>query len=299
MVFVSPLRYPGGKGKLANYIKLVFRFNNLMDGHYVEPFAGGSAIALQLLYNEYATHIHINDFSKSIFSFWHSVLNETDELCSLIENTTVSIDEWYKQKEIQLNSDYVSLLELGFSTFFLNRTNRSGILAGGIIGGKGQNGKYKIDARFNKPDLLHRIKKVARYKGRISLYNEDAEKLILNLGSELPERSLFYLDPPYYIKGKGLYDNYYEHKDHLSISRIVSRLKNKWIVSYDITPEIQSMYDDFQMISYRLNYSAANHQESTEVMYFCDDLCIPPINNPAKITNSKYLSILQNEFPIL
>ncbi len=293
MPFVSPLRYPGGKGKLANYIKLIFRYNNLLDGHYVEPYAGGAAVALLLLYNEYVNHIHINDISKPLFAFWYSVLNSTDELCSLINDTEVKIDEWHKQKMVQEKAEEVSLLELGFSTFFLNRTNRSGILKGGIIGGKEQTGPFKLNARFNKANLIQRIKKVARYKSRISLYNDDAEIFIKVIAPQLPNKTLIYFDPPYYMKGKGLYEDYYEHQDHINISAIIANLNHRWIVSYDNTQEIQEMYTDYHSVLYSLSYSTSERYKGTEIMFFSDNLIVPPINNPAKIGNSELSRILQ------
>jgi len=296
MPVFSPLRYPGGKRKLANYIKLVFQYNSLLDGHYVEPFAGGAAIALSLLYSEYASHIHINDISRPIFAFWHSVLNDTNELCSLIQETEVSMDEWEKQKSIQDRSDQVSILELGFSTFFLNRTNRSGILGGGVIGGKEQAGTYKISARFNKANLINRIRRVARYRSRISLYNHDAKEFINTSGTQFPSRTLVYLDPPYYKKGKGLYEDFYEHNDHLQISKMIADLKHRWIVSYDQTREIQEMYSNFPQVTYSLSYSTANRYKGTEVMFFSNNLIIPPIKNPANISNRTFADILQRGF---
>ena len=237
MPFVSPLRYPGGKRRLANYIKLVFRYGDLLDGHYAEPYAGGAAVALDLLYSEYVIHIYINDISKSIFSFWHSVLNHTDELCALIRDTGVDIEERARQKWIQEQADQVSLLQLGFSTFFLNRTNRSGILQGGVIGGKNRTGPFQLDARYNKVNLIERINKIAGYRSRISISNKDAEEFIKTISGQLPRKALIYLDPPYYKKGKGLYEDYYEHKDHLNLSKVVAGLERKWIVSYDNTKE--------------------------------------------------------------
>jgi len=132
----SPLRYPGGKTKLTEYVKALFRHNGLMGGHYVEPYAGGASIALELVIQEFADHVHINDLDPSVWSFWKSVLDETDALCSLIADTPITMATWTEQREIQKNKDTASTLQLGFSTFFLNRTNRSGILKAGVIGGK-------------------------------------------------------------------------------------------------------------------------------------------------------------------
>jgi DNA adenine methylase len=83
LVRFTPLRYPGGKGKLAAYLKSIIEANRLHDGEYVEPYAGGAAIAFELLFQEYVSRIHINDLSRPIFSFWQAVLNDTNELCRL------------------------------------------------------------------------------------------------------------------------------------------------------------------------------------------------------------------------
>jgi len=243
MRFNSPLRYPGGKGKLSNFFKLLLRSNRLLDSHYIEPYAGGAGIALELLFEEYVTHIHINDLNRSIYAFWYSVLNRTEELCQKIEDTPVTIKEWNKQKAIQAKSKTVNLLELGFSTFFLNRTNRSGIIKGGIIGGKEQDGKWKLDVRFNKMDLIKRIEKIARYKNRISIHNKDAFAFLDLVLPRIPKKSLIYFDPPYYNKGSDLYENFYGHDDHLEISKKIKRMKLFWVVSYDNTPQIQQFYE--------------------------------------------------------
>ncbi len=207
------------------------------------------------------------------------------------------MNEWYRQRDIQAQTDEVSLLNLGFSTFFLNRTNRSGILRGGVIGGKDQTGPYKLDARYNKQDLSRRIKRIARYKGRISIYNEDAADFITTIVSTLPNNTLIYLDPPYYIKGQELYENYYRHEDHERISTLVANINQKWIVSYDERPEILQFYDGYRHITYHLSYSATERYKGSEVMFFSDDLDIPVVTNPAKISN-RTVSRLQANFPI-
>ena len=90
MNFYSPLRYPGGKGKLTDFFHAIIEENNLSDGYYVEPYAGGASVALSLLFNEYVSKIIINDFDRSIYAFWFSVLNETRKLCELILKTKVN-----------------------------------------------------------------------------------------------------------------------------------------------------------------------------------------------------------------
>jgi len=288
--FSSPLRYPGGKGMLANFAKLMMSTNNLLDGHYVEVYAGGAGIALSLLFEEYVQNIHINDFDRAVYAFWKSVLTHTDDLCKLIKDTDVTIEEWHRQKEIQRAQKDYSEVELGFSTFFLNRTNRSGILTGGVIGGKEQKGEWKIDARFNKTDLLTRIHRIARYASRINVYNEDASDFIKCILPKLPKKTLVYLDPPYYIKGIGLYENHYCHEDHVQISILVTtRIKQPWIVSYDNTRQITALYKGYKHIKYGLSYSAQERYAGSEIMFFSDSLIVPAVKNPAHIKTEQIM----------
>jgi len=283
--YVSPLRYPGGKRRLTNYVKYVFKYNNLLDGLYIEPFAGGASVALSLLFDEYVSYIYINDISKPIFAMWHTILHETDALCSLIEDVDITVNEWHKQREIYYsNSDFVSL---GFATLFLNRTNRSGIIEGGVIGGVNQTGKYKIDARFNKSDLIRRIRRIARYKDRIRIYNMDAIDFLQSIVSPLSGNILVYLDPPYYKKGKDLYVNFYDENDHVAIANYLSTASVRWMISYDDVPEIRALFSNYRSITYRLSYSAASRYSGKEVMFFHNDIVIPPIPDPVQVSLRK------------
>lgn len=292
MAFLTPLRYPGGKGRLSNFIELVLQENNMLDAPYVEIYAGGAGIAFSLLFDDFSTHIHINDVSRSIYAFWYSVLNETDNLCSRIWATEVSIGEWNRQKYIQNHPEEVPLLDLGFSTFFLNRTNRSGIIKGGVIGGKNQNGPYLLDARFNKKELISRIHRIARYKNRITIYNIDAAEFIRHTLPLLPTKSMVYLDPPYYVKGKGLYDDFYDHEDHALLSTLVRSVQQPWIISYDNVLTVKLMYQDYRYINYKLGYSANERYKGTEIMFFSNELTIPPITNPVTIDKN----LINNNF---
>jgi DNA adenine methylase len=277
MRYLSPLRYPGGKAKLADFVKLLLEQNQLLDGVYVEPYAGGASVALSLLHGEYVSKVHINDLDRAVFSFWHSVLNDTEQFCRLVNDRRVSRAEWHRQKAVQGRPWNHTLLELGFSTFFLNRTNRSGIIAsGGMIGGAQQTGEWKLDARYNKAELTNRIQTIARYRDRIVLHNEDASDLLRKLFRTLPRKSLVYLDPPYYVKGKRrLYANFYEHDDHAAIASLVENALRPWIVSYDDAREIRALYNGFESRSYQLGYSASGRYEGAEVMFFSPDLLVP------------------------
>ena len=272
--FVSPLRYPGGKLKVVDYIKKMFEVNDLMDGTYIEPYAGGASVALTLLFSEYASRIRINDIDRSIYAFWHSVLEETEGLCRLITDTPVTMETWAQQREVQVRKKDAELLELGFSTFFLNRTNRSGILSGCVIGGKEQTGKWKIDARYNKKDLIERIESVAEYGDRIELTSMDAVALIKHIRRP-SEKTFCYLDPPYYVKGRDLYLNYYNDDDHRAIAKAIKKYKGKWIISYDAVPFISDLYKEYRQKEYYLSYSAGNPAKGKEIVVYSDGLVIP------------------------
>ncbi len=286
--YFSPLRYPGGKGKLADYVKEIVRANKLQDGCYVEPYAGGAAIALELLLLDYVSTICINDLNISVHAFWASVLNHTEELCDRIMTVPVNMNTWSQQKDIQSISPVASTLDLGFSTFFLNRCNRSGVISGGVIGGKDQTGKWKIDARFNREDLVRRIRQIARFKNRINLTRMDAVEFLKTWQPAAPSKTLIYLDPPYFVKSKRLYDSLYSPKDHVEIAHMVASLKGvRWIVSYDDEPEIRGLYTKFRNISYSLSYSVRDRYKGREVMFFSDGLKIPvPTEGPIHLVAS-------------
>lgn len=273
--FVSPLRYPGGKLKVVDYIKQLMEVNDLMGGTYIEPYAGGASVALSLLFGKYAGKIKINDKDRAIYAFWYSVLNETEELCRMINDVPVTMNTWQTQRELQKHKEEADLLELGFSTFFLNRTNRSGILNGGVIGGKEQQGTWKIDARFNKKDLIERIEHVAGYADLIELTNMDAVALIKRYKRTPAAKTFCYLDPPYYVKGQDLYLNYYRDEDHHDIAKAIKKFKGQWIISYDAVDFISELYKDYRQKEYYLSYSAGNPAKGKEIMVYSNGLVIP------------------------
>lgn len=287
----SPLRYPGGKNRIAPFIANIC-INNKFNGCYVEPYSGGASVALFLLFEDIVRKIIINDKDRSIYAFWYCVLNNTDSFCKKIYDTDVSIEEWEKQKIVQKNKEKADLFELGFSTFFLNRTNRSGIIAGGVIGGCKQNGKYTIDCRFNKDELVNRIKRIASRKKNIKLYHKDALKLINIVEQRFSNDNdlLYYFDPPYFDKGSTLYMNYYHKKDHKDVSTMIkSSNKSKWIVSYDDSPEIFKLYKDCPYKKYELRHTANTAKNGKEIMFFSENLDIIDIldKNPLQYKKNK------------
>lgn len=262
----SPLRYPGGKNKTYKYVKFLVKTNSITT--YIEPFCGGAAVALKLLFNGDVNRIMINDFDRSIYAMWYSILNHTEEFIEKIMTARFTIEEWDKQQKLQKNKNEVSLIELGYSTFYLNRTNRSGIIQAGPIGGKNQLGNYKMDCRFNKEALIKKVKLIASYRSRIKLYNMDALDFIKR-NIKRTKNSLTFFDPPYFLKGKELYTNFYEFSDHKDLRDTIEKCmeNHKWILTYDSHDEIEELYSNFEHFTYQLSYSAGKAKKGNELIF--------------------------------
>lgn len=272
----SPLRYPGGKTSMLKLMSGILRENNLKFATYAEPFAGGCGLALGLLFGGHVAEIHINDVDPAIWSFWHSVLNNTDELIELISSAEISIEEWRTQRDTFLASDISNPAQLGFSAFFLNRTNRSGIIKGaGVIGGLEQKGTYKIDCRFNKVDLIKRIRRISKYRRRIHLTQLDALDFISRMDQVLPKKSLLCIDPPYFNKGSSLYTSFYVPEDHELLCKAILNLSKPWVVTYDNVPEINALYDSLPRFGFDVNYSVQTKRVATELLVASQGLLMP------------------------
>lgn len=274
---LSPLRYPGGKSKLSPLVKYIIENKtNAEITTYIEPFAGGAGVALDLLINGCVRDIVINDYDKSIYSFWRAVITESDRFINTIIQTPVTIDEWRKQKDIYITANKKYSFELGFATFFLNRTNRSGILSAGPIGGYDQTGNYLINARYNKNCLISRIERIVQYRSHIKVYNKDIRKFIIQVIANNQDNSFVYFDPPYYTKGKELYINYFHDNDHIEIRDCINQnVLCPWIMTYDEEESISDIYCDYIQRKYNLTYSLANKGQSSELIIFSDPVLCP------------------------
>jgi len=292
MQAVSPLRYPGGKAKLYFYVKKLLIANNLHgSATYVEPFAGGSGLAIKLLLNNDVKKIVINDLDAAIYYFWKAILEHTDDFINLIDSTDVTVDEWIRQKSIYKKADTSNVLKFAFSVFYLNRTNVSGILKGGVIGGLNQEGTYKIDARFNKERLKLLINEIARNRSKILLFNMDASELLTSPTIVHSKKAFIFFDPPYVKKGAQLYKNFFKENDHISLSESISLCKKKWITTYDMSELIERLYSRYRHSKICLNYSIREKVQAQELIIFSQNLKVPTVflEKPYPVTKQKGL----------
>jgi DNA adenine methylase len=197
------------------------------------------------------------------------VLHQTEDLCRLIRDASLTMDEWRRQREA-LESPTSTVLERGFAALYLNRTNRSGVISGGVIGGQNQGGTWKLDARFNKATLAAKVRAIALWRDRIALYGLDAGGFLTDVVAPLKDPIFLYLDPPYYARGKDLYHSHYGHEDHVALAKLLKDhfADRPWLVSYDDTPEIRTIYEGSPSLSYTIGYSAASRYRGAEIIFF-------------------------------
>lgn len=274
-IHLSPLRYPGGKAKFSGFLSEIIRINKPINV-YVEPYAGGAGAALSLLYNNTVDQAIINDLDIHVYLFWKQLFENTEELIAKVNDVKPNLKNFYYYKEIYANGGKeVSEFERGFSAFFLNRTTRSGILTGGPIGGNKQESKWKIDCRFNKDNLIKRIKLISQFRDRISIFNLDAITLMKKVIDDCPdqiESTLFYLDPPYVEKGKDLYKQNYDLYDHDYLNDYLKKLIGiKWVLSYDDVNLIRNLYQDIKLNGLKVNHFANKAKVGKELLIFSDD----------------------------
>ncbi|MCP4367784.1 MAG: DNA adenine methylase [Deltaproteobacteria bacterium] len=255
----------------------IILLNDLDGGTFYELYAGGAGASLNLLLSNVCSKVVLNDIDYHIYAFWHCVLSCTEQLIKLISDTEVNIENWKIQNEIYRNFDKHNILEVGFSTFFLNRSNRSGILyKAGPIGGREQMGKYKIDVRFNKINLIKRIEKIARLKDKIELHNTESIEILSTIFEDNASNKFIFLDPPYYEQGKHLYLSFYEDADHVTLRNILEDNRTAhWFLTYDNCQRINDLYRGFKRSYVTTSYTLQEKRKSKEVMVFSDSIYLP------------------------
>ena len=274
---------------MLDLVSTVMRANSLERGHYAEPYAGGCGLALGLLFGGHVADIHINDIDPSVWAFWHCVLHDTDALIALVEKTPITVKEWRKQRALHHTRDAGDWLALGFAAFFLNRTNRSGIIKdAGVIGGLAQTGEYKIDCRFNRSDLVRRIARIAKYKDRIHLSNLDALTFLTRCERRLPQESLLFIDPPYFKNGPSLYTNFYQPDDHAKVAARIIESDRNWLVTYDDASEIRELYQCRRQYRFDINYSLHEKRVATELLIASKGIRMPTGVRDRQVNRPQY-----------
>lgn len=265
---VSPFRYPGGKAFLYKYL---LERVNLIQGtprYYAEPFCGGAGAATILLKLNAVEEIHLNDTDVKVYSAWRAILDEPDRFADAILTTPLDMETWYACRRVVESSSEQSF-ELGFATFYLNRTSRSGIVVkAGPIGGYDQRGNFKIDARFNRVALAERVRWLGAVKHRIKLTREDALTFLSRSAARLPiEKTFFFVDPPYVTAGGRLYLNAMSESKHIALSDMLQdNMLKHWVLTYDDHPLVRSLYSEQNLKDLSVTYSLQNKRKEKELL---------------------------------
>lgn len=263
---ISPLRYPGGKGGLAPFLGRLIQMQKRRPETYVEPFAGGAGAAVRLLYDEYVDHIVLNDLDAGVAAFWRAVFHATEDFARLIETEDISIGAWHKHHgTYAARAESDDDLRLGFATFFLNRTNRSGILSARPIGGLQQTGAWKIDARFNRDALAWRVRELGNYRNRVTVTEEDGVRLVERF---LDKVHFVYADPPYLQRGSDLYLNALTWEDHQRLAKALRRARSRWMLTYDEDPRVHALYPTQRRVAFSIAHTAAEPHVGRELAVF-------------------------------
>ena len=279
----SPLRYPGGKYFLTSYMEKIISLNSLTGAHFFEPYAGGAASSLHLLHKKLITKSTLIEKDPLVYAFWKEVKFNGDRLCDKIHEQKIDIDSWKDFQKYQCKNvlKKYKRLDVALACIFLNRTNFSGILEAGPIGGMKQNSKYKIDCRFNKKRIIGIIKEITKFKNQITVVHSDAisylKRNLLRINSNL---SVVYIDPPYFSQGKRLYRYFYQNKQHEKLTKFIRKQSFPWVVSYDNHPFILNLFKGQKIIPISMNSTVKKSRKTNELII--SNIILPDDKNDNK-----------------
>ena len=262
---LSPLRYPGGKASLAGLFADLFADLGTKRIRYVEPYAGGAGAGVALLREGLIDSLVVNDIDPAVHAFWSSAVNDNERFVEQIRRVPLTLDEWRHQREVYKKGDQHDPFALGFAFFFLNRTNRSGVLNAGVIGGQSQTGAYRIDARFNRETLADRVEAIGELADSITVLDLDGRSVIQRYGRD--KRTFFYVDPPYVRAGSALYLNAFDGRDHVALAESLQKVSRaQWLLTYDVAPVVQRLYSDLYQCRLAITYSAHSPGRAEELI---------------------------------
>jgi len=262
---LSPLRYPGGKSALAGLFGDIINTLGIERPRYIEPYAGGVGAGIALLREGIVEELVVNDIDPAVHAFWKSAVNDNANFVEMVASVPLTIAEWQKQREVYRSRDERDSLRLGFAFFFLNRTNRSGILNAGVIGGQRQEGRYRIDARFNRATLIDRLTSIGVLADRITVSDLDGRTVIQRFAQD--DQAFMYIDPPYVQAGSQLYLNAFDGRDHTALAAIVNTVERAhWLMTYDTAPLIEKLYREHFQCRLQLTYSARYPGQAEELL---------------------------------
>ncbi|MHB1439982.1 MAG: DNA adenine methylase [Cuniculiplasma sp.] len=275
---VTPLRYPGGKTWLLDYVKEFIKFHKLELKAIIEPYAGSASVSIGLLREGLVDKAYICEKDPLIVAFWNAVLNQNEEFVEFIQSLEVSLETWLSFKKYLIFDSVhkYNTVELAGAFLFFNRTNYSGIIKGGPLGGKKQQSSYKFDCRFNREKIIEKIQGLHNLEGRLHVAEVDGISFMQRITSGTAENLLFYVDPPYYGAGRELYRYFFTDGDHENLSIFLKKLEHPWLLSYDDAEFIRDLYTNNEKFPVYTDYQSGNLRRNVRELLISNYL-IPPL----------------------
>lgn len=270
-VVLSPLRYPGGKRRLVPYLAAALAENSLRPDLFIEPYAGGASVSLELLYLNLVGRIVIGDADPVVNAFWETVVTDVDWLCEQVESISLDLKTWERMKQ----TNFRARRKLALACLYLNRTSFNGALheGAGPIGGKAQASEYDIGCRFPRERLVSRLRKCATLADRIDVAPAQDAMITVRQARERARRedasAFFYLDPPFWAKSRFLYRRSFTDLAHERLADQLHWLQDHFLLSYDPAPEIVELYTGHNagtVAEIELFYSASSRSAGKEIV---------------------------------
>ena len=250
----SPLRYPGGKSRAINFIGN-FIPNSFKS--YREPFFGGGSVGFYVNQNYTCNEFLLNDLNHDLYAFW-LVLKESPILLSeeilkiksVYSNGKSLYNDILKRRSLKLSN-----LQRAVDFFVLNRITFSGVV---------DSGGYSEQAFQNRFTLssIDRLKKAHSVIKDFNILNLDFEDVICGEGSDV----FIYLDPPYYGAAKsklyGKSGDLHTNFEHERLLETLLKTKHKFLLSYDNSEYIRSLYKSFNIVEWDLQYGMNNYKQN-------------------------------------
>ena len=238
----SPLRYPGGKSRVA---KLLCQY---IPPHteYREPFVGGGAI---FFYKPKVEKNWINDLHPGLYALWRTLRDhfpEFADLCKAQDTTDLraTFDYWINRFDLMKAEGNAQLVERAVQYYFINRT----VWTGRVVFDPARRSRLY----FSNPEGWGKLEKKLRHlracaeklRG-VRITCKPFEKC---LGGATPE-TFIYADPPYYRDSldtptSRLYEGHFAIEQHESLRDLLANCPARVMISYDDRPEVRRLYSD-------------------------------------------------------
>jgi DNA adenine methylase len=284
--YASPLRYPGGKARMAPWLTDTFEALLWpMDVEiWLEPFGGGAGAALTALASGRVPEAWIVEANPALAAFWTTVMNDGPAMADRVERTVPTLGMFQDSRQTvaaALDGERIDTFKLGLAAFILNRCSRSGMIlpSVGPIGGKAQTGLHTVAARFNAAALADRIRTVHALGDRFKVFAGDGISFLEDLPASGVQDEVFcFVDPPYIGVGNDLYAIGMDDDLHQRLANALNRLTAPWLLTYDAHPQIPQLYPDSQVLEFDIPHTAGSSRVGTEYLVLGPGMGAPETN---------------------